>query len=297
MIKLSKFYRWPLIISGILVAASIGALVAFKLDLGIDFSGGSLIEISLGTNPAPAEVSAVLQANGFSAQVQLTGEDNYLIKTRELNLEGDREFLFEAITQNFGEYEELRFDSIGPVVGNELKRRATWQTAVILLGILLYVAYAFRNVNQQKNVNVSSWRFSWASIFALAHDVIILLGVFAILGKLYGVEIDTLFVTALLTTLGFSVNDTIVVFDRLRENVARYRNDGFVENVDKSVSQTVARSLNTSGTLLFVLLALALFGGHTTFYFSIALIVGVAVGTYSSIFVASALLLAWNKKS
>jgi preprotein translocase subunit SecF len=295
MIKLSKIYKWPLIISTVLVAVSLLLLFVYGVKLGIDFSGGSLVEVNIESGQTATEVSNALQQSGFAAQVQITGEGSYLIKTGELNQEGEHETFLAAVAENFGTYEELRFDSIGPVVGAELKRRATWQTAAVLIGILLYVAYAFRNVNQQKNVSVSSWRFSWASIFALAHDIIILLGVFAIIGAYKQVDIDTLFVTAVLTTLGFSVNDTIVVFDRLRENVHRFRTDEFTENVDRSVSQTLARSLNTSGTLLFVLLALALFGGQTTFYFAIALIVGVAVGTYSSIFIASALLLAWNK--
>jgi len=298
MLHLSKHYKKFFALSGVLVLASVVLLIAFGLKPGIDFAGGSLLQVRF-ENPVSAPMlSAVLADAGFGDIVAQPSDNNeMIIKTRELNSREDRPAILALIRENFGEFEELRFDSIGPVIGEELKSKARWQSVFVVIGILLYVAYAFRKITESKiTKQVSSWQLSFAAIVALAHDVLILMGVFALLGKLYNIEVDVLFVTALLTTLGFSVNDTIVVFDRLRENMQKQQGFSFAEIVDKSVSESVVRSLNTSFTVLFVLLALAFFGGATTFYFVIALIIGVIVGTYSSIFVASPMLLLWKRK-
>ncbi len=190
-----------------------------------------------------------------------------------------------------GEFQETRFDSVGPVVGKELTRNAFYQLILVSLGIVLYLAYAFRRVPRP----VTSWRFGWSAIVALIHDLLVVLGVFSLLGHFKGVEIDSMFVTAMLTVLGFSVHDTIVVFDRIRENLKVYAGQSIEFVVNHSIAQTIVRSLNTSLTVLFVLLALLLFGGETIRWFVFALFIGVIVGTYSSIFIASPVLVLWQR--
>jgi len=299
MLNIVKNYKITFAFSGILVIASLVLLVMFGLNLGIDFKGGSLLQLDFQAPVDPAAVTSVLEQAGFgNVLVQPSEGNQVIIKTQALNQHEDRLKLLNVLKDNFGEFQELRFDSIGPVVGEELKAKARWQTLAVIVGILLYVAYAFRNLGKQEArlKKVNSWRLSIAAIIALTHDIIIVLGVFALLGKLLGVETDIMFVTALLTVLGFSVNDTIVVFDRLRENLQKNRGDSFAEILNRSVNQTLTRSLNTSFTVLFVLLALIFFGGSATFYFVLALIIGITVGTYSSIFIASPLLLLWSRE-
>ncbi|HLD27489.1 MAG TPA: protein translocase subunit SecF, partial [Patescibacteria group bacterium] len=186
---------------------------------------------------------------------------------------------------------ELRFDSIGPTIGNELKRKSFYAIIVVLLAIILYIAYAFRKVSKP----VESYKYGAAAIIALIHDLLIIIGVFAVLGHFLNVQIDSYFVTALLTILGFSVHDTIVTFDRTRENLKRHQDKTFEEVVNLSVNETIIRSLNTSLTTVFVLLAIFLFGGETIRYFVLALALGLIVGTYSSIFLASPLLMIWYR--
>ncbi len=187
--------------------------------------------------------------------------------------------------------QEMRFESIGPVIGEELKQKAIRAIIAVLVAIILYIAWAFRKVSEP----VSSWKYGVTAIIALAHDVIIPTGIFVVLGQILGIELDILFVTALLTILGFSVNDTIVVFDRTRENLARdHHQHDFEFIVNKSVNETIRRSIITSVTTFVVLLAIYLFGGESIKYFVLALMVGVVVGTYSSIFLASPLLVVWE---
>jgi preprotein translocase subunit SecF len=178
------------------------------------------------------------------------------------------------------------------VVGKELKKNAIYQLILVSLGIILYISYAFRKVPKP----MTSWRFGWSAIIALLHDLLFVLGFFSLLGHFWGVEIDSMFVTALLTVLGFSVHDTIVVFDRIRENLKIYAGQSLEFVVNHSIAQTIVRSLNTSLTVLFVLLSLLLFGGESIRYFVLALFVGIIVGTYSSIFIASPVLMLFQKK-
>lgn len=299
MLPIIKFYKFTLSFSAILVLASIASLIIFGLNPGIDFRGGSLIELKFQSPIDAIKLAADMDAAGFSGTVvQPTGGNHVLIKTRPLTSNDERTSLYDTIKKGYGEFDELRFDSIGPVIGKELTRKAFWQVGLVIVGILLYIAYAFRSIGSGRGSRrVSSWRLSWAAIIALAHDLLITMGVFAILGKYLHVEVDALFITALLTILGFSVHDTIVVFDRIREHVKREQGLEFDEIVNISINETLARSLNTSATVLFVLLALALFGGASIFYFILALLVGITFGTYSSIFVASFLLLVWNKRT
>jgi len=272
-----------------MVLTSLVFLFAFGLKPGIDFTGGSLLHLKFDQAVSSREITSLLTSNDLTGViVQSSGDNEVIIKTKALNTQEERLSVLSLLEQNFGAFEELRFDSVGPVIGSELKSKAMWQIFFVIIGILLYIAYAFRNIAKSKvSSHISSWKFSWAAILALVHDVVIVIGVFALLGKWMNVEVDILFITAILTTLGFSVNDTIVVFDRIRENMQKEQGYTFPEIIDMSVSQSIVRSVNTSFTVLFVLLALAFFGGQTIFYFVVALIVGVVVGTYSSIFIAS----------
>lgn len=292
-----KYYKVFFAISIVLVIASIASLAMYGLNLGIDFRGGTLIEMRFPTTIDTNKLSADLTAAGFgNVSTQPASDNRVIIKMQSIESQQQREQIVKLVSEKYGQFEEQKFDTFGPTIGKELQSKAIWQTGLVMLGILLYIAYAFRKVSQVKSgQKSSSWKMSWAAIIALVHDLLIVLGVFAVLGKFWHVEIDSLFITALLTVLGFSVHDTIVVFDRVRENLQRGTGMNFIDTLNYSVNQTLTRSINTSMTVLLVLLALALFGGASTFYFIVALLVGIAVGTYSSIYIASTLLLVWHK--
>ncbi|MEK9180775.1 MAG: protein translocase subunit SecF [Patescibacteria group bacterium] len=298
MLHVVKYYKILFIFSGILIAGSLAALIFWGLNFGIDFRGGSLMEIQFNAPQDTQALTTALSAAGYgTALVQPSQDNKVFIKIPSANSEEDHVAIQNLIKMDFGDFDELRFDSVGPVVGEELRQKAYWQTGLVILGILLYIAYAFRKVGVKRvDRKVTPWRMSLAAVVALIHDLIITLGAFAVLGRIWHVEIDALFVTALLTILGFSVHDTIVVFDRVRENMQVEHGLPFSEILNYSVNQTLTRSINTSITVLFVLLALALFGGSTIFYFVVALILGITVGTYSSIYVASSLLLVWSRE-
>jgi len=298
MFSISKHYKKYYILSGTLFLASVLSLIIFGLKPGIDFTGGSIFELKFEQPVTNTRAAEVLQSLGLSdVTVQPSDQNVLIIKTESIDTQEERDAIYAGIRDQIGNFEEIQSDFIGPVIGQELARKAKWQTLIVILGILLFVAYAFRNIGQRKsNKVISSWRLSWAAIAALIHDIVILLGVFSVLGRIQSLEIDTMFITAILTTLGFSVNDTIVVFDRLRENMEKEKGVHLSEVIDKSVIQTMTRSLNTSFTLLFVLLALIFFGGESISHFVLAMIIGITVGTYSSIFIASPLLLSWSKE-
>lgn len=294
---ISKSKIW-LSISAVLMAASIIAVSTWGLRLGIDFTGGSLMEVQYNTErPSVTEVEKALQSNnlqsltvkpvnekGMVLRFQNTSEETHqavLTKLRELSPSSE---------ENGANLEELRFESVGPSIGQELQRKAIYATLLVLLSISLYIAWAFRKVSRP----VTSWKYGIATIISLFHDVLIVLGFFAYLGHFHGVEINTSFIAAVLTVLGFSVHDTIVVFDRLRENLPR-SNDDFAGTVNTSVNQTIRRSINTSATVLLVLLSTTILGGSSIHYFSLALLIGIFFGTYSSIFLASPLLVVWQQ--
>ncbi len=344
-----------------MMLVSILALVFWGLKLGIDFTGGSLIELDFKNNrPANQEVQEQLaDLNLSTLHIQPTGANGLLIRTVSLSEDSHQEILtkinqlfkdsdetsadseagqqtnditkegeietaivpasvlgivgegtenlnVEVTGQNVGDliiqpanaelnktdnFTELRFDSIGPTIGKELQHKAFYAIIIVLLAIIAYIAYAFRKVSQP----VESWKFGLSAIIALAHDILIITGIYAILGHFLNFQADALFVTALLTILGFSVHDSIVTFDRVRENLYRHQDETFETVVNRSVNETIVRSLNTSITTLFVLLAIYLFGGQTIKNFVLALMMGVVIGTYSSIFVANPLLVVWYK--
>lgn len=288
--KLLNYYKYLFAFSGIILVFGIGSLAIFGLRQGIDFKGGTVTELEFNQSFDQEKVKAVLDSNNIQGyQLQATGSNGLIIKTENIEKEQHDKLALEIKTQ-VGEYQEKRFDSIGPTVGDELKKKALYQLLIVSIGIVAYIAYAFRKVSRP----ITPWQFGIAAIIALVHDLLIVLGIFSLLGHFYGIEIDSLFVTAMLTVLGFSVHDTIIVFDRIRENLKVYAGQSTEFIVNHSISQTLVRSLNTSLTVLFVLLAMLLFGGETIKYFVLALLVGIAAGTYSSIFVASPILVLWQ---
>jgi preprotein translocase subunit SecF len=276
-----------LTISALIVLLSIVSIAVFGLKLGIDFKGGALEEVTYtASRPDVATVSDALAAAGFKdALVQPTGTDGFLVKVRALS-EAEHQTVLKALSVGEAKATEKSFNSIGPSVGNELKRKAIAAILTVVVAIILFIAYAFRKVSKP----VSSWKYGLIAIVTLVHDIVIPSGVFALLGHFRGAEVDTLFVVALLTVLGLSVSDTIVVFDRIRENLRAHSGNTFGETVGKSLSQTFTRSINTSLTVILVLLSLFFFGPEATKNFSLVLVVGMFFGTYSSIFVASPIL-------
>jgi len=292
MLNFIKYYKFWAVISVLLTVLGIAALAVYGLQLGIDFKGGTLTQVQFQNDlPTNADIRQVLIDSGFhDATVQTAQEKSIIIRTGPQEKE-QHDLLLTTLGDKFGPVVEEQYTSIGPVIGRELRSKALMQLALVSLGIILYIAYAFRKVTRP----VSSWKFGFSAIIALLHDLIIVLGVFALLGQFKGVEIDSLFVTAILTVLGFSVHDTIVVFDRIRENLRTRGGHSLAEVINGSINQTLVRSINTSLTVIFVLVALLLFGGETIRYFVLALLIGIIAGTYSSIFIASPLLLAWEK--
>ncbi len=373
MLKIIQKRKIWFIFSAILISASIAALSVWGLKLGIDFTGGTLMEFSFKEETLNSEEikDALKDIDLGEVNIQFSGDDSVLLRFKdvdenthqeiiralnvaileekkeknnnlewniedinkgekdnasvenepisiikkamaadedeesgievitgsgeEINIESEEIDLESAIAANeeSSNINEKRFDSIAPVIGNELKKRAIWAIVVALIAIVLYIGWAFRKVSRP----VSSFKYGIIATIALFHDIIITLGVFSVLGYLYNVEIGIPFVAALLAILGYSVNDTIVVFDRTRENLIKSGIDDFEEVVNKSVNETLIRSLNTSFTTLLILTVLFLFGGATIKYFVVALIVGISAGTYSSIFIASPLLVTWQKWS
>lgn len=283
-------------ISVFIVLVALGIIAVFGLKAGIDFKGGALTQVAYtGERPSVEEIQkdiAPLQLG--NALVQPTGTDGYSIKTRDLS-ETDRVALMAALNSGDHQVNLKNFTSIGPSVGKELTRKAIISIVLVALFIILFITYAFRGVSRP----ISSWKYGLIAVVTLLHDIIIPTGMFALLGHFRGAEIDTLFVVALLTILGLSVSDTIVVFDRIRENLRVGHYKTFAETVGHSVSETFARSLITSLTVIVVLLSLFLFGPVSTKNFALVLVVGMFFGTYSSIFVASPLLVfaeEWQEK-
>lgn len=276
----------------LLVILSVAALWMWGLKLSIDFTGGSLLE--LGFTNAPPSVQVVqekLAGIGLGDSViQPLGENEMILRTKALGEDKHQEVLLAL--RELGEVQEKSFESVGPTLGKELQTKAVWSIIVVLLAIIIYIAFAFRKVSYP----VASWKYGICAIIALGHDVFVPLGLFAVLGAFLNVEVGSTFVAALLTILGFSVHDTIVVFDRTRENLFKYRDT--LENItNRSVNETLARSITTTLTAVLALTAVYFFGGESVKYFALVLIVGLISGAYSSIFIASPLLVVWHNLS
>ncbi len=284
-------------ISIVLIIFSIVSISIFRLKVGIDFKGGALTEVVYkDARPDQAELNSALGALNFgSILLQPTGDMGYIVKSRDLN-EAEHGLLLKTLSQDGKNIlEEKSFNSIGPSVGRELTKKAIIAIILVSLAIILFIAYAFRKVSKP----VSSWRYGLIAVVSLLHDVTIPIGLFAILSHYYGAELDTLFVVAALTILGLSVSDTIVIFDRIRENLRNRVETSFPKTVGKSLEQSYVRSICTSLTVILVLLSLFFFGPVSTKYFALMLTAGMFFGTYSSIFLASPLLVLveeWQKK-
>ncbi len=276
----------------LLIAASVVFLLLGGLRLGTDFKGGSLLQIRFAADRPPAsELETIANENGLGAvRAQHVDNASALLRVKELTSEEHAELLA-AIQKKFSGAKEEAYSAVGPTIGRELQQKAFLALFLVLLGIILYISIAFRKTSGR----LSGWAFGVNAIFALIHDVVITVGFFAALGYFADVEVDALFVTAILTVLGFSVHDTIVVFDRARE-LLRKSSAPLEDILNDSVNATIIRSINTSLTTILVLSALYLFGGSSIHSFILALIAGITVGTYSSIFIASPLLLVWNKQ-
>jgi preprotein translocase subunit SecF len=283
-----KYRKIFVTISAVLVALSIASMVFFGLNFGIDFKGGSLLEVEYTTvRPEQSIVeSSIKNLSIGEALVQPIGEKGFSIKTRDIT-DAERVKILGALG---ADVTEKSFTSIGPSVGAELARKAILSFILVSLGIIFWIAFSFRKVSKP----VSSWKYGFMAIISLVHDVIITAGIFAFIGHLTGAEADTLFVVAILTVLGLSVSDTIVVFDRIRENIRVGHFKTFEETVGRSLNQVYTRSIITSSTVIIVLLCLVFFGPSSTRIFSIVLTVGMFFGTYSSIFLASPLLVIAN---
>jgi len=290
MINFTKHRKIYFGFSGVLIIASIFALIVFGLKPGIDFTGGSILEIEyIKERPSNQEIRD--KVSGFdlgTIYAQPTGEKGVILRMEEIDEEIHQQILEKL--QDGKELEEIRFESIGPTIGQELKQKTKIVIVVALLSMIVYIALAFRKVQRP----LRSWQYGITSVIALFHDILIPLGAFAILGKFYGIEISIPVITALLAVLGYSINNTVVVFDRIRENLLK-RGEIFEEIVDRSLNQTLSRQINTSLTTLFVAGAIFFLGGETLKYFALALIFGILAGTYSSIFLAGPILVTWFK--
>ena len=289
-------------LAAVLVISAISAFVMFGFHLGIDFKGGSIIEVSYtNARPTAETVKTNLDTLGLGDYVLApSGTNEFILKSRELSQTEQTSVVSAFSVDPTNPAIEEMSNTIGPSVGSEMESKALYAIGMVILCIVLFVTFAFRKVSQP----VSSWKYGFATIVALAHDVLLPAGFYVAYIHFHGGEIDLLFVTALLAILGYSVHDTIVVFDRVREhlriNQSIKTKESFAETVGKSVSETFGRSINTSLTIFLALLALFLIGGQATRDFSLVLIVGIIAGTYSSIFIASPLLVtleAMQKKS
>jgi preprotein translocase subunit SecF len=292
---LATYRKWWYILSIVVIIPGVISLIFNGLDLGIDFTGGTIWEIRFDKTITTEDVKSVLAEHGYTDTVVQTssedGGDNNVAIIRMAELptpSAEKTELAQAMTDQIGPFTELQISTVGSSVSSQVARRAILAVAVASIGILAYIAFAFRNTQAPA-------RYGAAAIIGMLHDVMVVLGIFSILGVLFKVQVDALFVTAILTVIGFSVHDTIVVFDRIRENLAKQSDPTFEGIVNYSLAQTIVRSVNTSLTVVFTLLALFLFGGESTRTFVLALLIGVVSGTYSSIFNASQLLVSWEQ--
>jgi len=282
--------------SGTIVIASLVVIFIFGLKPGIDLIGGTQWNIGVKNGDANEATvkDTMLGVSDREVMVKTASDGTYLIRMLDTNEELHQKY-FTALTSKFGEIEEKSFSSIGPAIGSELRTKAIWAVILVLFGISIYIAFAFRKVSHP----IQSWKYGVSTLITLFHDVIIPAGLLAVLGQIKGIEIDTNFIVALLVVMGFSVHDTIVVFDRIRENIllSRGKNINLKDIINFSIKETMVRSINTSLTLVLVLLALLFFGPSPLFYFVLTIMVGTIFGTYSSIFVASPLLYVWDRWS
>lgn len=283
---------WFFAFSLLIMIPGLVAIGLWGLPLAIDFTGGSKLEIEIldAKGITTSQVATLLEEEGFGDSIiQLSNDNVVIIRTKTMS-DAVKGRVVARLSKTYeSEVELLDFTSVGPVIGREIAARAVQAVGIATLGILGYITYAFRGVKH-------AFRYGVCAIIAVLHDVVLVIGSAAILGRFLGWEVDALFLTALLTVIGFSVHDSIVVFDRIRENLERYRREDYESVVNHSIVQTLDRSINTQLTALFTLLALALFGGSTIFHFMVTLIIGILSGTYSSMCNAAPILVLWEKR-
>ncbi|MCJ7805420.1 protein translocase subunit SecF [Patescibacteria group bacterium] len=268
-------------ISGIVIAVGIFSLFKWGLNIGIDFKGGAILEYKFAKQVSEEQISSIVKNAGGVASIQKTGDGSYSI--RFAPIDSNQKTVITALLQKNFDAEELRFENVGPTIGPELVKKTVYALLISASAILLWVAYQFKSI-----------KFGTSAVLAMFHDSIVLIGMYSLLGHFFGAEVDFLFVTALLTILSFSVHDTIIVYDRIRE--AHRKTGGDVaELADKAMTETMVRSLNNSFTIIFMLVALILLGGTTVKWFAAALLIGTISGTYSSPFVAVPILVTWDE--
>ncbi len=287
-VEIVKYYKIYLAFSGILLLASIISLFFFGLRPGIDFTGGSILELEYAKDrPQVQEIKQELSGLGLGEiSVQPTRENGVILRMREVSEE-----THQTILEKLGGIQEVRFESVGPTIGRELKQKTRIVIVLSLIAITLYIALAFRQVSRP----VKSWQWGIVSLIILSHDVLMPLGIFSVLGNIYNVQITTPVIIALLTVVGYAINNVVVVFDRVRENLLRRAVISFEDTVNFSINQTLGRQLNTSLTTLFPLIFIFFIGGDVLKYFALALILGISFGTYSSIFLAGPILIVWQR--
>ncbi|HSX39939.1 MAG TPA: protein translocase subunit SecF [Candidatus Saccharimonadales bacterium] len=298
--QIIKYKYWYLILSAVVLIPGIISLAVFKLNLAIDFTGGSVFEYSISELSAPkntvaSDVKNIMQKDEVTVEQTQISKTTLTVRTKTVETKKILQ-LTSDIQKKYKDAKQESFQTVGPAIGAETTKNAFLALLVASVGILLYIAYAFRNIPKP----YSSFKFGASALIAMLHDALVVLGIFSLLGHFLKVEIDALFITALLTVIGFSVHDTIVVFDRIRENLNKLPHSWrFEEVVNYSVVETLNRSVATSLTVIITLTALLLLGGESIKYFSLALLVGIVSGTYSSIFNAAPILVIWeewNKK-
>lgn len=283
-----KYKKIYFIFSGILILASILALVIFGLKPGIDFTGGSILELEFKeARPSNQEIREKLAAFDLGeVLIQPSGDKGVIFRMKDIDEETHQKMI-----QKLGEIEEKRFESIGPTIGLELKQKTKFVIILSLVAVVFYIALAFRRVSRP----IKSWQYGIVSLFILSHDVLIPLAIFSVLGKFYGVQITIPVIVALLTVVGYAINNVVVVFDRIRENLLRRAIISFEETTNFALNQTLTRQINTSLTTLLPLIFIFFLGGETLKYFALALMLGISFGTYSSIFIASPFLVTWER--
>ncbi len=288
ILKYKKIYY---LISVIIILPGIVSLLFFGLKPAIDFTGGSELELEIknSTSGTPEKLEEIVGSQGFDVQNVGVVDTNIFIVRTETISDLDHKKILTSVKKTYPLTTIKSFETVGATIGKETELNALKAVGIASVVILLYIAFVFRKVSKP----VSSWKYGVCAIIALLHDVLLVLGVFSLLGFFFHVEVDSLFITALLTVMGFSVHDTIVVFDRIRENLSKHKDLPFEKIVNNSILETINRSLNTSVTVILVLVMLLLFGGESIRWFVVALLIGVISGTYSSIFNASPLLVSW----
>lgn len=289
MLKIVEKRNWFFALSLLVIIPGLISILLWGLKLGADFTGGTLLEVKFKTKVEKQRIIEVGVSEKLEIQTQPTSNKSYILRTKPLD-DKQVKTLLADLNKKYPGTDQLRIETIGPTIGKELLQKSLTALLFASVAIVLFIAWAFRSVPKP----ASSWRFGITAIVTLLHDVIVLVGIFSILGHFLNVEIDSLFVTSALTVIGFSVHDTIVVFDRIRENLNKASYKTFEETVSHSIVQTLGRSINTSMTVVLVLAALLLFGGSSIRWFVVALLVGIISGTYSSIFNAAPILVVWQ---